>query len=237
MVSVNTSYLTLKTHWLAQIKESDDKEERALKEYWRQNYGRAAQLAEEAAQAAVEESKRAPQRTAAASLIRRYALAGNAWHADNKFRETLLAYSRIEEHFENKRISREDFMEEWAALMLLMGDTKCELGSKGEGVAGPRLLAEAIAAYRQAATFYTHAQSPQQWAKTQHNLGFVSSELGKRAEGRESLRYLNEATVALRATLEVFTRDQMPQDWEMTQNYLAQVRRTLASRAQRAGVR
>lgn len=215
----------------AQIKESDDKEERALKEYWRQNYTRAAQLAEEAARAADEELKQAQQRTTAASLIRRYKLAGSAWRADNKFSEALAAYGKAEEHFESGRISREDFTAEWAEVKLSIANIKGEVGLRAEGAAGPRLLGGAIAAYRQVETFYTRAQMPQDWATMQHNLGIVFHELSRRGEGSESLKYLNDAAAAFRAAMEVYTQAQFPQQWAMTQNNLNVTLRILGGRA------
>jgi tetratricopeptide (TPR) repeat protein len=216
----------------AQIKESDDKEEQALKEYWRQNYGKAAQLAEEAAQAASEELKQSQQRTAIASLIRRYMLAGNAFYADNKLNEALTAYGRIEELFETGRISKEDFTEEWAEVKLLMADMKVELGGRVEGAAGPRLLAEALAAYRQAETFYTRAQMPRQWAIAQNSMGAVLRELSNRTDGGESTKYLNEAADLFRTTLEVLTRTQTPQQWAMAQNNLGVVLSELGGRVE-----
>ncbi|HEX8072364.1 MAG TPA: hypothetical protein VF546_20630 [Pyrinomonadaceae bacterium] len=161
----------------AQIKDSDDKEERALKEYYRKNYARAAKLAGESAEVADEELEQLKQRTTEASLkvIRRYKLQGNAFYADYKFSEALTAYSEVEQRFETRKISKEDFMEEWAEIKLLIGDTKGELGSRVEGAAGPRLLAEALADYGQAETFYSRAQLPQQWATVQNNLAITYS--------------------------------------------------------------
>jgi hypothetical protein len=216
----------------AQIKDSDDQEERALKAYWQKNYSSAAQLAEESAQAADKELRQARQRTAAASLkvIRRYKLAGNAFYADYKFSEALAAFGEIEQRFETRQISKEDFTNEWAEVKLSIGNTKLELGTRVEGVAGPRLLGEALVAFHQAETFYTRAQFPEDWAATQNNLGIVLSYLGERAEGSEGLKYLNEAVVAFKAALEIRTRTL--QDWAVMQNNLGNVLSDLGERAE-----
>ena len=82
------------------------------------------------------------------------------------------------------------------------------------------MLAEALASYRQAETFFTRTQLPQDWAITQNNLGTVLSALGRRREGSESIKYLNDAVSVYRAALEVQTRTASPQKWAATQNNL-----------------
>jgi tetratricopeptide (TPR) repeat protein len=216
----------------AQIKEGDDKEERALKEYWQKHYDSAARLALEAGQEADAELERANQQKIEASRkkIKRNMIAGDSFYAEYKFSEALAAYSGIEQLFEARKISKEDFTEEWAEVKLLLGNTKGALGIRVEGEAGPRLLTEALDDYRQATSFYTRAQSPPDWAMMQNNLGVVLSYLGERANGSESIEYLNESLAAYQAALEVYTREQSPQDWADTQNNLGVVMNDLGVR-------
>jgi tetratricopeptide (TPR) repeat protein len=216
----------------AQIKVSDDKEERALKEYWRKNYGKAAQLATESAQVADEELRRANKKTIEASLkvIRRYKLAGNAYYALYQFKEALDAYNEINKRFQTSDLSKDKFVAGWAEIRFLLGNAKLELGRRVEGEEGPRLLKEALADYQQSATFYTRDQLPQDWAATQTNLGTALTSLGERVDGAESIKYLNDAVAAYRAALEIFTSEQSPQRWAATQTNLGVVLLRLGER-------
>jgi hypothetical protein len=94
----------------AKIKESDDKEEQALKEYWLKNYDRAALLAHEAAVSADEEHERDLQRALEGSrkIIRHFRLEGNARFAEYKFREALAAYNEIEKRFLARKLPKDD---------------------------------------------------------------------------------------------------------------------------------
>jgi tetratricopeptide (TPR) repeat protein len=204
----------------AQVKDSDDKEERALKEYWQKNYVTAAKLAQESAQDADEELKQANKKTNEASLkvIRRYELAGNSYFAQYSFREALNAYNEIAKLFETKELSREQFIADWAEIKFLIGNAKYQLGIRVSGEEGPRLLKEALVEYQQSATFYTREQAAQSWAVTVNGLGDALVGLGERVGGAESVRYLNEALATFRSALEVTTREQLPQAWAMYQS-------------------
>src|SRR5262245_21102877 len=82
----------------AKVKESDDKEDLALKEYWQKNYDHAAQLARESALGADRDLERANEEKieVGRKVIRRFRLEGNARHKEYKFREALAAYNEIE---------------------------------------------------------------------------------------------------------------------------------------------
>jgi tetratricopeptide (TPR) repeat protein len=207
----------------AQIKDSDDKEERALKEYWQKNYGRVTQLALESAQAADEELKQANKKTTEVSLkvIRRYELAGNAYYAQYKFGEALNAYNEIEKRFETRELSKESFIAERAELRILIGDTKTALGIRVKGAESQQLLTEAVAELQETATYYSREQFPQQWARTKNELGIALERLGERVAGPDSIKYLNDAGAAFHAALEVRSREQFPQQWAATQVNLA----------------
>ena len=53
-------------------------------------------------------------------------------------------------------------------------------GIRTGGERGTQLLAEAVAAYRQALEVYTRETLPQQWAMTQNNLGNALGDQGIR---------------------------------------------------------
>jgi tetratricopeptide (TPR) repeat protein len=211
------------TEQWAQIKDSDDNEERALKEYWQKNYGKAAQLATESAKVADEELRQAIQKTNEVSLkvIRRYQLAGSAYYAQYKFREALTAYGQIVKLFETGTLSRQTFRMEWAETQLLLGNAKGELGRRIKGEEGPRLLKESLAEYQQSLSFYTPAQSPEYWAGAQNNLGIALVNLGKRANGPEGIKYLNGAFSAKRAARDVRTPAQFHQEGAAPPNNVA----------------
>ena len=101
------------------------------------------------------------------------------------------------------------------------------LGSRQGGPEGLRRLDEAVEAYHQALTVFTHDDLPQQWAMTQSNLGNALRALGLQLGGPEGLRRLDEAVEACRHALTVFTHDDLPQQWAMTQTMLANALYTL----------
>lgn len=216
----------------AKIKGSDDKEERALKEYWQKHYGSAAQLAQESGKVAVEELKQANEKTVEASLkvIRRYKLAGNAYYAQYKFKEALGAYNEIEKHFDTGALSKDRLIAERAEIRFLATNTKVAIGLRVGGEESLQLLKEALADIQLNAIFYTREQFPRDWAAAQNSLGNVLSSLGVRVRGTESLKFLNEAVTAYRAALEVGTREELPQEWALTQSNLGNVLRNLGER-------
>jgi tetratricopeptide (TPR) repeat protein len=213
----------------AQIKESDDKEERALKEYWQNNYGRAAQFARDSAVAADEELDRANKQTteAGSKVIRRYKLLGNAYYADHKYEEALDAYYAIEKRFETRRLSKENFAAAWSEIKLLLANTKVALGIRVNGEDSTRLLKEALADIEESASFYTAEQSPHEWGARQNTLGNVLWSVAVTIKGAEGLKYLNDAAEAYRAALGVDSRYRSSQDWAATQNNLGNVLREL----------
>jgi len=220
----------------AKIKESGDKEERALKEYWLKNYDSAAALAREAALGADEELERATKGRleAGRKVIRRFQFEGNAWFARYKFREALAAYNEIEERFLARKLSKDDLPEEWADTKILLGNAESELGIRVEGLESQSLLGKAVAAYREALKVYTREQSPQDWAMTQNCLGDVLTKLFDRASGDDRAKYIREATAAFRAALEVYTRRSFPHEWAMTQNNLGNMLTRLGERVSEA---
>jgi hypothetical protein len=144
----------------AKVKKSDDKEERALKEYWLKRYESAAVLAREAAISADEEHEGDLQKAleSGRKIIRRFRLEGNAWFAEYKFREALAAYNEIEKRFLAGKLAKDDLLEEWAETKLLVGNAKFELGIRVEGREIQSLLGEAVAAFREALKVRTREQ-------------------------------------------------------------------------------
>ncbi len=83
------------------------------------------------------------------------------------------------------------------------------------------MLAEAVAAYRQALEVYTRETLPQDWATTQNNLGIALGDQGIRTGGERGTQLLAEAVAAYRQALEVCTRETLPPQWAQTHNNLA----------------
>jgi tetratricopeptide (TPR) repeat protein len=83
------------------------------------------------------------------------------------------------------------------------------------------LLAESVAAYRQALEVYTRETLPQQWAMTQNNLGIALRDQGIRTGGERGTQLLAEAVAAYRQALEVHTRETLPPQWAQTHDNLA----------------
>jgi tetratricopeptide (TPR) repeat protein len=204
---------------------SNDKEEQALKEYFLENYDRAAQLAHESALDADEELERANQqrREAGLKVIRRFGLEGNALLEKNHFREALAAYGEIEKRFATGKVSKEDFASEWVGLKILLGNAKKGLGLRAEAEEAKSLLSQSIEDYRQALTLYSRQAQPEDWAGAQYSLGDALRAQGERLDGEESTQFLRQSVEAFRQALTVYTRERLPQEWAMTQNSLGVV--------------
>lgn len=214
-------FIAAANQW-AESKNADDDEERALQEYWKENYTQAAQLAGSSAQVAVDELRQANESTRKASLkvIRRYRIKGNSYYADYKFSQALSAYSEIKNLFETGELSKEKFAAEWADISYFIGITKTRLGERFVGEDSRQLLKEAITEYQQIMTFYTRESSPQDWASAQTSLGTTLLVLSERVDKPDSIMYLNDAVKAYNSVLEVRTREQSSEDWALAQTGL-----------------
>ena len=117
--------------------------------------------------------------------------------------------------------TREQLPQDWARTQNNLGNALLVQGKEASGEEGPRLLGEAVTAYRGcfggpkpravAAAVGSNAEQPGQRA-----FGPRPSE---RAE-TEGPRLLGEAVTAFRAALEVRSREQLPQEWATSQNNL-----------------
>src|SRR5262245_11830319 len=217
----------------ANSKEASDNLEAGWKEYWKKNYGLAAQLGASSKNAYKEKLRRDKQDRLedGRKFIRSVHLEGNARYAEYDFRAAMTAYQEIETAFNDRELVRDDFLLEWADTKKLLGNAKQQLGIRVEGRESQSLLGEAVAAFHEALKVFTRDQSPQDWAGTQNNLGITLGSHGELTEGAEGARLLGEAGAAYREALKVRTREQSPQDWAMTQNNLGI---TLMSQGKRA---
>jgi tetratricopeptide (TPR) repeat protein len=111
-----------------------------------------------------------------------------------------------------------------------LGNALQTQGDRTGGPEGLRLLNEAVAAYREALTVYTRAETPVDWAMTQNNLGSALQTQAESMGGPESIRVLNEAITAYRDALSVRTRTDMPSEWGMTHNNLGSALQALSAR-------
>jgi tetratricopeptide (TPR) repeat protein len=199
----------------AKIIESDDKEERARKEYWLKNYERAAQLAGESGDDAVNELERANRHRfeAGRKAIRRYQLEGDSFYQKDEFRDAIAAYNKIENLFSARKIAKDDFLEEWAQNKMSLGNTKRILGTRVEWQEGKSLFGEAEMVYGEALTVFTRERSPKKWAWAQSDLGNALMSHGEKSSGEESMRLLGEAIAAHREALKVYTYESFPESW------------------------
>src|ERR1017187_7826629 len=110
--------------------------------------------------------------------------------------------------------------DDWAMTEINLGSAKFALSRLIQGAEAPRLLGEAVRAFRAALEVRTRGRFPWGWALAQNNLGAGLDDQAKQSQGAEAARLLGEAVKALRTALEVRTRDEFPQDWAMTQNNL-----------------
>ncbi len=216
----------------AQINESEDKVERALKEYWLGHFAKVTDLTGEAGPLAISVLKQGHQQQLdkGRRVIRIYKLRANAFYEQSKLTEALDSFAIIDQLFERRELSKEDLLAEWTEIRFLVADTKTELAKKLKDDTGLRLLNEALTEYQQTATFYTRRDLPQESALVQHNSGFVLIELAERVTGSESVKYLNDAVTAFRAALEGFDLATAPQDRAMTLHNLGRALAGLASR-------
>ena len=214
-------FISAAEQW-AKSAQSNDKYDQALKEYFLKNYDRAAQLADESALIEDEKLERTNKEKKGTSLrvIERFKLKGNALYAKNKYREALASYKEIDKRFTARKILKDDLIEEWGEVKLLLGIAKVQLGNRVEGEESKRLLTESLKEYEQALSVYTREALPQSWAMTQNNLGNALLSQGERLSGEEGSRLLRQAIDAYDEALTVYTREALPQDWAMLQSNL-----------------
>jgi tetratricopeptide (TPR) repeat protein len=107
----------------------------------------------------------------------------------------------------------------WAAAQNNLGAALRALGiHSGAGAEeGPKLLQDAVAAFRSALEVYTKADLPQNWAAAQNNLGAALQALGIRSGAEEGPKLVRDAVAAYRSALEGRTKADLPQDWAQTQ--------------------
>ena len=120
------------------------------------------------------------------------------------------------------------------ALVSAVAAALWDLGTRGGGEEGRKLLGDAVTAYRSALEVFTKADLPQGWAMTQNNLGGALGNQAARTEGSKGAELLAQAVTAYRSALEVRTREQLPQDWARTQNNLGIALQEQAARTEEA---
>jgi tetratricopeptide (TPR) repeat protein len=208
----------------AQIGDSDDKIERARKEYWLGNFAKVTELTGEAGPLAVNVLKQTHKQhlDEGRRVINIYKLEANAFSEQSKFTEALNSLRIIDQLFDTRELLQDDLISEWTEVQFLIADTKTQLGEKLEGEARLQLLKEALADYQKTAPFYTRRDLPQKWALVQHNSGYVLLQLSKPATGSEGVKYLNDAIKAFHAALEGFNLAEAPLDRAMTLHNLGQ---------------
>ena len=110
--------------------------------------------------------------------------------------------------------------DDWAMTEINLGSAKFALSRLIQGAEAPRLLGEAVRAFRAALEVRTRGRFPWGWALAQNNLGAGLDDQAKQSQGAEAMRLFGEANTAFRAALEVYSREQFPNDWARTQGNL-----------------
>ncbi|HEY0079212.1 MAG TPA: hypothetical protein VGB73_11245 [Pyrinomonadaceae bacterium] len=173
----------------------DTDEDRALKEYYKKNLTLAAQLAHESGLRAMERVRQLDKQKEEAGLsaARSFMLEGYILLEQNKFREALTAYERVDDLFIKGTLSKENYKREWAEAKAFLGTAKALLANRIEGGEDVTLMTEAIKEYEQALTVFTQESSSDRWEKTLNNLGNALSQKGGWVEGEEGVSLLTRA--------------------------------------------
>jgi tetratricopeptide (TPR) repeat protein len=208
----------------ARVKASDDKKERALKEFWNKNFDAAARLALEDIDEAERELDRSNQQQDEASrrIIVIYGIAGGSFYQQGKFGEALSAFEKIEQYFVSRRLNKEAFAEERAKIRLFAGDVKLAWGNQSEGAEKKRLLAEAAATFEGLATLFSREAFPQEWMFLQERLGDAMFGLGEVTEGRGRAEYFARAATVFDALAD-FSRGSSPRAWALNRSKMGKV--------------
>lgn len=206
----------------ANSKESRSKYQQALKNYFQKNYDRAAELAHESSLMTDKDLDRSVKLRAESSVefIQTHKLEGNILFEQGKYRQAIVPYEEIDKRFSTRKISKEDYLEEWGLVKTLLGSTKAKLAEMVAGEESQQLFNEARELFQQSLTAFPRESNPEGWAACQSNLAVVMLQTSRKQQGKESIRLLKEAIEAFHAVLTIHTRERMPQDWAETMDNL-----------------
>lgn len=126
------------------------------------------------------------------------------------FSTNVLESAQITFETKLRKLSREQFPLEWAALQNSLGNILSTLGQQRMDVA---LYESAIAAFNLALEETTQEDFPSEWATAQFNLGTALQALG-RQEGDSKL--MKASVDAYTDALLVWTREDVPDEWAHT---------------------
>lgn len=105
--------------------------------------------------------------------------------------------------------ARETDPDLWAKAQNNLAIALQEQGKRTEGPAGADLLAQAVAAFRDALTVCTRADHPVQWAMTQENLALAEQALAQHDSTPDPRPHLRAALAYVEAALTVYDPDHM----------------------------
>lgn len=103
---------------------------------------------------------------------------------------------------------------------------------RGQNTQETALLAQAVDAFRDALTVFTHADHAVDWATTMHNLAGALTDKGTRTAGPDGIALLTQAVEAYRDALTVRTQANDKFQWAETTQDLAIVLRKLGARTE-----
>jgi tetratricopeptide (TPR) repeat protein len=103
-----------------------------------------------------------------------------------------------------------------------LGSILYQLGIRSRRADAESLLAESVAAYQRALTFYGRKTHPEEWAATRNGLANTLQDQALRTEDpAKSMQLLREAVATYYDVLLVRTREEAPDSWAMVQGNLA----------------
>lgn len=206
--------------WVAAAKQNhaQDEQKRCLVAVAERRFGDAARCFEAEGSAEAQEVQKLREQALARleTAMESFRRAGDAHEANYDFAAALAVYERA-----HRLVCRDEAPALWAETLNLLGIVKNELGTRVDGPAMHRYLAQALSAYRLALQVYTREQHPQHWAMVQNNLANALADQAARTPGEAGARLLSDAVTAYRLALLVYTHEQHPQQWAMTHNNLA----------------
>jgi len=126
------------------------------------------------------------------------------------FSTNVLESAQITFETKLRKLSREQFPLQWAALQNSLGNILSALGQQRMDVA---LYEAAIAAFNLALEETTQESSPSEWATAQYNLGTASQALGRQ---QDDSKLMKAAVDAYTDALLVWTREKDPEEWAHT---------------------
>ncbi|MBA3967031.1 MAG: hypothetical protein H0X47_14920 [Nitrospirales bacterium] len=210
--------------WAKEAERANDPYDKALAEYYNQNFIQAKALFQQSADLKLQELAVILQKEEALQkrklqvieeAVERLKGKGDAAFSAYQFEEALDAYEQALTILPKGQLARL-----WTDLQMDIANANWAIGIRTEGQKLHECLTRARQAYAQGEKGYAALGQQEGRAAAQVGLGLILQEQGIRTGGEEGQQLLAQAVAAYRAALKVRTREQLPQPWAMTQNNL-----------------